>query len=431
MPLKIAIVGAGIAGLTAAVSLHESGHSVQIYESSAFAGEVGAALNLTPNGVRVLQHLGFDFQRARAVQMLNWDNVDGVSLTRIACQDVSKAAAIFGAPFFAVHRVDLHAELMRLAAARETQGAESTADGEGIVLHLSSPVKQVDAAEGKIEFVDGTVQYADLVIGADGLHSVVRKSVVNDPVQAKQAPTGQSAFRFLIPTEVLEASPAGREILEWKTPGATLFADTQLKEKERHLMWYPCRDGTVQNFVGIHPTQEESEADPDFNALLLREFGHFDPKVVETLKLAKETKCWPLFTMNPLETWTSGKAVLIGDAAHPMLPFGGQGSNQAIEDGGVLGSIFADVSDAAGVPARLKLFNDIRIRRASRVQILSSVRANNEHLIQDQLQLYMEPGVPVPSSFPGRIAHDARFDALAHCREALGNVESKGAAVAV
>lgn len=77
-----------------------------------------------------------------------------------------------------------------------------------------------------------------------------------------------------------------------------------------------------------------------------------------------------------------------------MLPFGGQGSNQAIEDGGVLGSVFANISDAVDVPARLKLFSDLRIRRASRVQILSSVRANNEHLIQDQLQKYMEPGVP-------------------------------------
>ena len=77
-----------------------------------------------------------------------------------------------------------------------------------------------------------------------------------------------------------------------------------------------------------------------------------------------------------------------------MLPFGGQGSNQAIEDGGVLGSLFAKITDPVDVPSRLKLFNDLRIRRASRVQILSSVRANNEHLIQDKLQQYMEPGIP-------------------------------------
>ncbi|KID97527.1 Monooxygenase, FAD-binding protein, partial [Metarhizium majus ARSEF 297] len=400
MPLDIAIIGAGIAGLTAAVSLRRSGHRVQIYEASAFAGEIGAALNLTPNGVQVLQHLGFDFERAKAVQMVNWDTVSGIDLGRIACQDLHAAADKFGAPFFAVHRVDLHRELMRLANVSEAaRGPGTGQQADGILLQLASPVTRVDAQEGRIEFADGTVRHADLVVGADGLRSVVRDAVARGAGLAEPVglvATGQSAFRFLVPTEDLQATASGRKLLAWKTPGACLLADTKLVDKERHIMWYPCRDGAVQNFVGIHPSLDtpESDAAPDVQAQMLRQFGHFDAHVVQILRDAKDTKCWPLFSMKPLSSWTFGKAVLIGDAAHPMLPFGGQGSNQAVEDGGVLGRVLAGVQDAAGLPQRLELFDKLRVRRASRIQILSSVRANNEHLVQDQIAQYMEPGVP-------------------------------------
>ncbi|TWU71325.1 hypothetical protein ED733_001134 [Metarhizium rileyi] len=424
MSLDVAIIGAGIAGLSAAVSLRRSGHRVQIYESSAFSGEVGAALNLTPNGVQVLQRLGFDFERARAVQMVNWDTVSGIDLARIACQDLKAAGDKFGAPFFAVHRVDLHKELMRLASVSEVQGPSASQQVDGIVLHLASPVSMVDARQGRIEFADGTVKHADLIVGADGLRSVARKAVACDPGLAEPFnlnSTGQSAFRFLVPTKDLQETVSGRKLLEWKTPGACLLADTKLVDKERHIMWYPCRDGTVQNFVGIHPSADTLGADtaPDVQAQMLQQFGHFDPDLVQVLRDAKDTKCWPLFSMKPLKSWTFGKVVLIGDAAHPMLPFGGQGSNQAIEDGGVLGSVLIGVQDTAEVARRLELFNELRVRRVSRIQILSSVRANNEHLVQDQISQYMEPGVPMPNSFLGRLIHDARFDALAQCEEAL------------
>lgn len=185
----------------------------------------------------VLQHLGFNFQRASAVQMLNWDTVDGLNLRCIACQNLEDASERFGAPYFAIHRVDLHSELMRLAGASENENQAS----KGINLRLASPVKHVDAKKGSIELADGTVEYADLIVGADGLHSIVRQAVIKDKEQVKLIKTGHSAFRFLIPTETLEADPAGRELLERKSRGATLLVDTRAVEIERHLMWYPCR----------------------------------------------------------------------------------------------------------------------------------------------------------------------------------------------
>ncbi|ODA80864.1 hypothetical protein RJ55_03824 [Drechmeria coniospora] len=409
MPLDVAIIGAGIAGLTAAVSLRRNGHRVQVYESSEFSGEIGAALNLTPNGVRVLQHLGFDFERARAVQMLNWDTVNGIDLGKIVSQDLSAATDIFGAPFYSVHRVDLHNELMRLADASEPEdsgaGTEVDEAPGGIELHLGSRVARVDAQEGKMEFVDGKVKHADLIVGADGLRSVVREAVLQD---ADDPPvlqaTGQSAFRFLIPTEDLKQTPAGQDLLAWKSSGACLLADTKLIDKERHIMW-----GMIQNFVGIHPTEDtvpSSDADQEVREQMLKQFGHFDAKIVRILEFARDAKCWPLFSMKPLSSWTCGKAVLIGDAAHPMLPFGGQGANQAIEDGGVLGRVLKGVDDLTILSERLAHFSKLRLRRASRVQILSSVRANQEGLVRDKLSPYMETGVTGKSTrWAGQLGH--------------------------
>lgn len=191
---------------------------------------MGAALNLAPNGTKVLRELGFDEERARCVQMLNWDTVNGVTLDRIACQDVSQASERFGAPYVAVHRVDLHEELMRLAAVNQPGGVH---------LHLSSPVVRIYQEEGLVEFEDGSVEQADLIVGADGLHSITRAAVVSTTAQS----TGLSAFRFLVPTEVLENDRAGQELLDWKSPGATMLADpgSFTVDQERHLMWYPCR----------------------------------------------------------------------------------------------------------------------------------------------------------------------------------------------
>ncbi|KAH8698368.1 putative salicylate hydroxylase [Talaromyces proteolyticus] len=437
MTLNIIIVGAGIAGLTAAVSLHQAGHHVRVYESSAFAAEVGAALNLAPNGTRVLQKLGFDMQKASAVPINNWDTVDGTSLRRIACQDLKQASERFGAAYVAVHRVDLHNELMRLAGV-DQPGAR------GVELHLSSRVIQIDPEAGLVEFVDGRIEKADLIIGADGLHSVSRNAITSaseGPSTAAKRSTGLSAFRFLVPTEVLENHPAGKELLAWKTPGATLLGDPNSKtmEEERHMMWYPCRSGKVQNFVGIHPTvtgeqPENSEGAISMSPItpfriltvrkgikrqMLSEFSHFHPQVVEILSLGNDVNCWPLFHTEPLNSWTRGKLVVIGDAAHPMLPFGGQGSNQAIEDGGALGFLLKDVDDVAEIPARLELFEKVRRRRASRVQILSTVRANREHQVETQIRQYMEEDVLLPNSFAARVAHDAGFDVFRRCHEVL------------
>lgn len=169
--------------------------------------------------------------RARCVPVANWDTVDGTTLKRIACQDLTVAEERFGAPFLSVHRMDLHNELLRLA----------DVDGDGATLSLSSPVAEVDPESSSVILADGSVKHADLIVAADGVQSVARSAVV--PAVSSKA-TGLSAFRFLLPREKVEEDASGRELLAWKKPGALLLGDPSSVEvhEERHLMWYSCRE---------------------------------------------------------------------------------------------------------------------------------------------------------------------------------------------
>ncbi|KAK3172080.1 hypothetical protein OEA41_004165 [Lepraria neglecta] len=183
MPLKVIVVGAGIAGLCAA-----------IYEKSKLAAEIGAALSVSPNGVRVPRSLGFPFEKARARQMMVWESVEGTPLKQLSSLDFQHAEEKYGAPFMAVHRVDLHKELLRLAL---QDGEEKGKGLEPVTLKLGAPVVNLSTEEGIVELEDGSKHEADLIVAADGLHSVVRSIALKQ--QAKPSSSGLSAFRFWSP----------------------------------------------------------------------------------------------------------------------------------------------------------------------------------------------------------------------------------------
>ena len=214
----------------------------QIFEKSRFATETGAALLLSSNGTRVLSRLGFSFSRARGRRVTAWDTLDGRTLANIGSLDLSGAEERFGAPLMSVHRVDLHKELLRLA------GPEKEEDGvvggkEGCVkLRLNARVVGVNVIEGIVELADGEVHDADLVVAADGVHSMLRDAVVGKKGVTKAQTTGLSAFRFLIPTEELTRDADLRDFLKWKCMGPTILADTREGERERHMVWYDCQE---------------------------------------------------------------------------------------------------------------------------------------------------------------------------------------------
>jgi salicylate hydroxylase len=163
--------------------------------------------------------------------------------------------------------------------------------------------------------------------------------------------------------------------------------------------------------VGIHPSDSTTieVANEELKNAMMNEFGHFDPRIKRIIGLSNDIKRWPLFIYDPLPTWVRGRVVLIGDAAHPMLPFGGQGAAQSMEDGAALGYLLKDQKDIK-LESILSAFEAVRKNRASRVQILSSVRAGRETEAANRIAPYLDETAPkAPTSLIERVVHDFRY----------------------
>lgn len=197
---------------------------------------------LSPNGSRVLRHLGFSFERARGCRITAWDTLDGATLTKLKSLDLADAEERFGAPLVTVHRVDLHKELLRLAS-EPTCGSKRKVD-----LRLNSRVVRPDAENGIIELADGSLHTADLVVAADGLHSVVKEAVLGSRVSTPRD-SGCSAFRFLIPTKQLMRDPELAMTVRDKCRGPTILADQTDGVVDRHIVWYDCQGSAVSYSV--------------------------------------------------------------------------------------------------------------------------------------------------------------------------------------
>jgi 2-polyprenyl-6-methoxyphenol hydroxylase-like FAD-dependent oxidoreductase len=308
--VRVLIAGAGIGGLTAALALREAGLDVHIYEQAAVLGEVGAGLAIGPNAVRVLHRLGLaDALRAVGVVSRSWDFRDwrdGALLAGLPLGDA--AVARWGAPFYNVHRADLHDAL------RAAVGDQHVTLGARCV----SVEQERDTVT--IGFADGRQASGDLLIGADGVHSVVREYVAG---VAAPSWWPQVAWRGLAPAAV------GHEVrLEmcqhiFLGPGVMFVT-------------YYVASGRLVNWIGCTPSdgwREESwsaRGDRD-EALML--YDGWSPQVRALIAGADKIFKWALVDRPSLESWTRGRVTLLGDAAHPMLPFMGRGAAQSIEDG--------------------------------------------------------------------------------------------------
>ncbi|KAL2867850.1 putative salicylate hydroxylase [Aspergillus lucknowensis] len=409
--MNVIVVGGGIAGLSAAIGLRRAGHRVKVFERSSFLREVGAAINVCPNASRILLQWGFNTDLARLVPACRQIVAPGASLKPLVEVDCSQFPQTYGASFFFAHRVDLHSELRRLA----------TAPGPGVPVEIAlrSEVVGYDTEEGSVTLSDGSLHHADLIVAADGVHTAAIHKIIGHAVPA--APTGSAAFRFLIPTEVLREDPQIAKFLEDGVMRVLVAGDL------RRLVWYPCANNTVQNFVGIHsynPDNASEREDWDRDASvddLLAHYHDFHPAIIAILKKATSIKRWPLLYRDPIPTWTRGRLVLIGDAAHPMLPHQGQGGAQAIEDAGALSEVFADLATPTEeeIRHRLELFEKLRLNRASAIQIFSNAGQDESWKIREQAQRYLPKGAEVPSS-PGEfMKHNFGYDVLHEARVLL------------
>ncbi|MDL5157901.1 FAD-dependent monooxygenase [Actinomycetospora termitidis] len=317
--MRVAVVGAGIGGLTLGLALRARGIDVDLYERAAELREVGAAVALSANGTRELIRLGVDDALDRvSTQPTELIYRDGRSGERIAAHPGgSTYRERFGAPYWGIHRVDLQQGLARAF------GAEH--------LHLSRTVVGVGDDGRSVRFADGSEVTADVVVGADGVHSVVRDFVV--PGEGPRY-SGTSAFRGLVPRSALPSLPDPPAIQFWAGPHA-------------HLLHYALggveRDDDTVNFFAVlcgpdtwdGPNREVPDGE------LLAAFEGWHPAVVEMLAAVPQSPRWPLLSQPHLTRWTRGRVALIGDACHAMLPHHGQGANQSIEDAVVLAGLLA------------------------------------------------------------------------------------------
>jgi salicylate hydroxylase len=358
--MRTAIIGGGLGGLAAALFLRRAGLDAIVYEQAQELRELGAGIVVAPNMVRVLDSLGlahelpeFAVRLEAAWEFRRWQ--DGHVLF---AQPMGEACErLYGAHCYVAHRADLLSLLQR-ALPRES-------------LHLDQRCTALRQDEREVELTltrrDGTQTRitADVVIGADGIHSSVQP-VVAPQIEARFS--GLCAFRCLVPASQAPAMALRPVQSLWLGPG-------------RHFVHYPIRAGLV-NVVAIVPAGdwrvESWTADGAIDDLSA-EFAGWDERVQQLIVSASSTKRWALYDRNPLERWTAGRVTLLGDAAHAMQPFFAQGAAQALEDAYVLAACLQR-ADRASAPAALQRYEAIRRPRANQVQVMSRGRELRNHL---------------------------------------------------
>jgi salicylate hydroxylase len=347
-PLRIAIVVGGIGGLTLALALRQHGLAAEVFEQAAQLTEIGAAVALSANSTRELRRLGvLDAVAAASTEpneliYRSWR--DG---RRIAAHPVRNGLCYqerFGALYYGIHRADLQRVL-------------STALG-GAGLHLGHRLRGMTDQGGGVTlgFENGRSVEADLVIGADGVRSAVREWVTGGEGVTY---SGTSAFRGIVPARRLPTLPDPQAIQFWRGPHA-------------HLLHYAIGGGGEDiNYFAVVEGPETwaeggsvAEIAPDKP---LEAFRGWHPAVTEMIAAVPHHKLWGLFVVRPLLRWHRGRAVLLGDAAHAMVPHHGQGANTTIEDAITLAELLAGTA-ADGLDAMLTQYQALRRARTRKIQ---------------------------------------------------------------
>ncbi|HVY17720.1 MAG TPA: FAD-dependent monooxygenase [Rhodopila sp.] len=347
--LRIAIIGAGIGGLTAAACLRRAGMDPVIYEQARGFTRLGAGIQQAPNAIRVLYALGLKDQLlASAFQPESNDSRDhdtGTLTNSLPLGDTVRDR--HGVPYFLMHRGDLHAMLAALVPAE--------------IIRLNHKLAGLDHdVDGsvRLRFTSGDSAEADVVIGADGVHSVVREAMLG---AEEPRYTGRVAYRTVFPTALLNGLDV-YPCIKWWGP-------------DRHIVSYfvsPRRDELY--FVTSTPEPDFSveswSAKGDLKTLRAA-YDTFHPQVRAILDACPDVHKWALVERDPLPRWTEGHVALLGDACHPMTPYMAQGASTSIEDGAVLSRCLTGI-DRDGVADALRRYEATRKPRTSRIQLTSA-----------------------------------------------------------
>ncbi len=316
------IAGAGLGGLAAAASLLQRGFDVDVYEQASELKEIGAGVQISANGTRVLFELGLEepvrYWGVRAVdkEIRLWNTGQTWSLFNRASAPIGER---YGVPMFLLHRGDLHKALVDAVRAVKPNA-----------IHLDHRCVGFEQHAGGVElrFEDGSRAKGGVLVGADGLHSQIRRQLFGAAVPRF---TGQVAWRGLVPMHGLPEFQRRMVGINWIGPKA-------------HVTCYPVRRGELFNVVGQvdrDDWQTESWIEEGTHAECLADFPGWHPDVLRMLENTATLYRWGLFLRDPLEHWSKGRVTLLGDACHAMLPYLGQGANSALEDGFVLARCIA------------------------------------------------------------------------------------------
>jgi salicylate hydroxylase len=354
LPRRAIIAGAGIAGLTAAIALLRAGFTVAIYEKANSTEDFGAGLQVTPNATRILARLGVlerVLQRAfrpRAVVVLRGS--DSAELMRMPLDGAEQR---WGAAYLVIHRADLQRAL--LDAVRSQSAIELTLGATLLNFTDSGRRLSVELGRGAIQ----TRDEADILIGADGLRSQVRDQL-GFGAQDQAEFAGRIAYRALITPD--DASIQQNEDIVLRLG------------RKAHLVQYPLRGGSLTNLVATigsaRPTrgvkQADREEEESASASTLEDaFSGWSREARVLTKAPNQWRAWPLYHRSPISSFSLGRVALVGDAAHPMVPFLAQGAAQAIEDAGAIARILAQVQD---IPTALSMYSRDRVARVGQVQ---------------------------------------------------------------
>ena len=343
---SVTIVGAGIGGLTAALALAARGAQVRVLEQAGAISEVGAGLQITPNGVAVLDALGLSVDLRKI----------GLQVGAIELKDYQRGARVVRMDlawqnYLLLHRADLIGMLAQ-AAKRA-----------GVKVELNKNVVRVsEAGSGvEVELVSGHVEQVELLVGAGGLHSKLRSELNGE---RKPFFTGQVAWRAIVPAEDANR----RNVQVHMGPG-------------RHVVTYPLRGGELTNIVAVEERSEwaaEGWNHPGDVGELKQAFSMFCPEIRGLLEQVEAVNVWGLFRHPVADRWHGQRSALLGDAAHPTLPFLAQGANMALEDAWVL----ADCLSKMPVDRALPAYQARRRARVVRVIAAANVNARNYHISQ-------------------------------------------------
>lgn len=353
---RIAILGGGIGGLAAAAFLRREGLAGTVYEQAPRLGEVGAGLVVAPNAARQLRRLGvLDELETRAVQLdTGWEFRRWEDGTVLSAENLAGSCErLYGEQTYTAHRADLLTAI------------QSAVPAEDIALGRKCVGLDTAGAAYLLRFADGSTAEADIVIGADGVHSTVRNALFGT---SPATYSGMCAFRALVPAD--QAPDFARR------PAQTLWIGP-----DHHLVHYPVSAGEYVNLVAFGPAGDYTVESWTATATVeefLAEFDGWDSRLTGLIQAGGTPGRWALLDRAPLTRWSAGTATLLGDAAHPMFPFFAQGAAQAIEDAAVLARCLAEgIEDPA---AALQRYERLRIPRTTRLQTISHGRAHVNHL---------------------------------------------------